>query len=194
MGFKYRKQIEDAAGVPYPAPDAEMKQDIELDVSRLAAAAAKQVLQTNQSQAAQQQAQQTAQDPIVQMQQQELALKAREVAVKEEKLKIDAATKADQLEIETERLAVQERIAGLQVGAKIATDKAGLASKDQAEGLRIGVDIAREGAQRAHDSEHKVADRSHQAGMQAMQLAAQQAQQASQEETTEAPEATEETE
>jgi hypothetical protein len=199
MGFKYRKQIEDAAGVAYPQPDAEMDANTEADISRLAAAAAKQVLQTNQNQAAQQQAQQVAQDPVVQMQQQELQIKAREVDVKEKKLMADAAAKADQLDIERERLAVQERIAGLQVGAKIATDKAQRDAQDKVEGLRIGVDIAREGAQRAHESEHKEADRTHQAGMQAMQLAnqrAQQAQQAAQqsEEATEPSETTEETE
>ena len=196
MGFKYRKQIEDAAGVPYPAPDAKMSQDTEMEISRLAATAAKQVLQTNQSQAAQQQAQQTAQDPIVQMQQQELGIKKGELDLKGKKMMLDAGAKADQLDIERERLAVQERIAGLQVGAKIATDKAQRDSQDKVEGLRIGVDIAREGAQRAHDTEHKTADRSHDAGMQAMQLAAQQqqAQQPSQEETTEAPQATEEAE
>jgi hypothetical protein len=147
LAFEYRKQIEEAAGVPYPGDDAEMDEATEFEISRLAAAAAQQVLQKNQAQAAQEQAQQTAQDPIVQMQQQELQIKAKEAEIKEKKLFVDATAKADQLDIERERIAAQERIAGLQVGAKVATDKASLSAKQQAEGLRIGVDIAREMSQ-----------------------------------------------
>jgi hypothetical protein len=147
IAFAYRKKIEEAAGVPYPEPDAEMDENTEADISRLAAAAAQKVLQQNQQQAAQQQAQQQAQDPIVQMQQQELQLKGKEVELKEKKMLIDAAEAKDKLDIERERIAAQERIAGLQVGAKIATDKAKMSSQQEAEGLRIGVDIAREAKQ-----------------------------------------------
>ncbi len=147
LAFEYRKQIEEAAGVPYPAPDAEMDENTETEISRLAAAAAQQVLQKNKAQVAQEQAQQAAQDPIVQMQQQELQIKAQETEIKKQKLALDSAAKMDQLEIEKERIAAQERIAGLQVGAKIATDKANLSAKQQEAGLRIGVDIAREMSQ-----------------------------------------------
>jgi hypothetical protein len=149
LAFEYRRQIEQMAGVPYPEPDAEMSEETELQISRLAAAAAQKLLQKDQAEAAQQQAQQMAQDPIVQMQQAELQIKAKETEIKEKKLLTDAAAKADQLAIERERIAAQERIAGLQVGAKIATDKANLSAKQQAEGLRVGVDIAREMSQRA---------------------------------------------
>ena len=147
LAFEYRKQIEEAAGVPYPAPDAEMDENTETEISRLAAAAAQQVLQKNKAQVAQEQAQQAAQDPIVQMQQQELQIKAQETEIKKQKLALDSAAKMDQLEIEKERIAAQERIAGLQVGAKIATDKANLSAKQQEAGLRIGVDVAREMSQ-----------------------------------------------
>lgn len=147
LAFEYRKQIEEAAGVPYPAPDAEMDENTELEISRLAAAAAQQVLQKNQAQAAQEQAQQTMQDPIVQMQMQELQIKQQEAQTKQQKLALDSAARMDQLEIERERIAAQERIAGLQVGAKIATDKANLSAKQQEAGLRIGVDVARQAAE-----------------------------------------------
>ena len=144
LAFEYRKQIEEAAGVPYPAPDAEMTEDTELQISRLAAAAAQQVLQKNQAAAAQEQAQQVAQDPIVQMQQAELQLKAQEVELKKQKILIDAAARNDQLDVERDRIAAQREIAGMQTGAKIATDKANLSAKQQAEGMRMGIDIARE--------------------------------------------------
>lgn len=149
IAFEYRKQIEEQAGVPYPEPDAKMDEATEVQISRLAAAAAQQLLQKNQAQAAQQKAQQLQQDPLVQMQQQELQLRQGEMQIKEKKLLIDAAEKADRQKLERERIAAQERIAGLQVGAKIATDKASMSAKQQEAGLRMGVDIAREMAQEA---------------------------------------------
>jgi hypothetical protein len=147
LAFEYRNQIEKAAGVPYPAENAEMDEATEFEVSRLAAAAAQKVLQQNQAEVAQQQAQQAAQDPIVQMQQAELQIKAKETEIKEKKLVVDATEKAERMDIERERIAAQERIAGLQVGAKVATDRAQLSAKEQADGLRMGVEIAREAVQ-----------------------------------------------
>jgi hypothetical protein len=149
LAFEYRRQIEQQAGVPLPPPDAEMDEQTEIAVSRLAAQAAAQLFQKNQAEAAQQQAQQAAQDPLVQMQQAELQIKQKEVDLKEKKLQIDAANMADKSEIEKERIAAQKEIAGLQVGAKIATDKANLSAKQQEAGLRLGVEIARETAQMA---------------------------------------------
>ena len=153
LAFEYRKQIEEAAGVPYPEPDAEMDESTEVEISRLAAAAAQQVLQKNQAQVAQQQAQQAAQDPIVQMQQAELQIKALETEIKKQKLAVDAAAKADQLDIERERIAAQERIAGLQVGAKIAESKTEISAKQLAEGLRVGVDIAKDIANKSKEGQ-----------------------------------------
>jgi hypothetical protein len=150
LAFEYRKQIEEQAGVPYPEPDAPMDPDTEVQVSRLAAAAAQQLLQKNQAQAAQQKAQQVQQDPLVQMQQQELQLKGQEVQLKQKRLLMEAADKADKQKIERERIAAQERIAGLQVGAKVATDKANLSAEQQRAGLQMGIDIAREMAQQAN--------------------------------------------
>jgi hypothetical protein len=147
LAFEYRKQVEEQAGVPLPAPDAEMDQDTELAVSRLAAQAATQLLQKNQAEAAQQQAQQTAQDPIVQMQMQELEIKKGELELKKQKMQIDAAEKNDRLELEMARIESQEEIAGMQIGAKMATSQANLSSKEQEAGLRMGVEIAREAAQ-----------------------------------------------
>ena len=115
----------------------------------MAAAAAGQLFQKNQSETQQQQNQQAAQDPIVQMQMQELQIKQGELQLKQQKLQIEAAEKTDRMDIERERIAAQKEIAGLQVGAKIATDKANLSAKQQEAGLRIGVEIARETTQRA---------------------------------------------
>jgi hypothetical protein len=146
VGYEYRRQMEQMIGVPIPFSEEEdykLPKEVELQISRLAAPAAQKLLQRDQNEMAAQQAQQAAQDPLVQIQQQELALKAKEVELKERKLAVDAAAKADQLDIEQERIATQERIAGMQVGAKVAKDKAELESKDQLEGMRLGVEIAR---------------------------------------------------
>ena len=146
VGYEYRRQMEQMIGVPIPFSEEEdfkLPEEVELQISRLAAPAAQKLLQRDQNEMAAQQAQQAAQDPLVQMQQQELAIKAKEVELKERKLVTDAAAKADQIEIEKERIATQERIAGMQVGAKVAKDKAELESKDQLEGMRLGVEIAR---------------------------------------------------
>ncbi len=144
LAFAYRKQIEEQAGVPLPPPNAEMDEATELAISRLAAVAGQQLLQKNQAEAQMQQNQQMQQDPIVQMQMQELQIKQKEVELKEKKLMIEAAEKNDRIDIEKERIAAQKEIAGLQVGAKVATDKANLSAKQQLEGLRIGVEVARE--------------------------------------------------
>lgn len=144
IAFEYRKQIEGAAGVPYPAPDADMDEETELAISRLAAAAAAQVLQKNKAEASQAQAAQTAQDPIVQMQMQELQLKAKETELKEKKISIDAATKADQLEIERERIAAQKEIAGMNAGVRVATAKGTSEAKTKLEGVRLALEAARD--------------------------------------------------
>jgi hypothetical protein len=144
LAFEYRRQVEKQAGVPLPPPNAEMDEDTELAVSRLAAAAAQQLLQKNQAEVQAQQNQQAQQDPIVQMQQAELELKKKELELKEKQFAVNAAEKNDRIELEEKRLAQQAEIAGLQVGAKLAVSKAQQESKDQLEGLRLGVEIARE--------------------------------------------------
>jgi hypothetical protein len=153
LGFEYRKQMEKQLGMPLPAQYDEsgeedhMSPEIEARLSPLLAQAAQQLLQQNQGVAAQEKAQQQAQDPLVQMQQQELQLKAQEVKLKEQKMQIEAAAKEDQLQIERDRIAAQERIAGAQIGAKVQADKMRNSAEQQAEGLRIGVDIAKHKSQ-----------------------------------------------
>ena len=151
IAYLYRQDMEDTIGVPIPysEPDENDEQEkalpkeAELQIARLAADAAVKLSGQNKTAMAAQQAQQAANDPIVQMQQQELQLKERDIAVKEKKLQLDAATKADQLRIEETRIESQKEIAGMQVGAKIAKDKAELASREEEGGVRIGADIAK---------------------------------------------------
>jgi len=151
IGYEYRKQMEMRMGTMLPPPEKieedGIPQHMEVQISQLAAQAGQQMLQQNQQQAAAQAAQQQAQDPLIQLQQQELQIKQQELQRKTQKDQVDAAAKADQLDIEKERIAAQERIAGMQVGAQAAKAKAELAAKQQMEGLRIGTDVAHKQAQ-----------------------------------------------
>jgi hypothetical protein len=149
FGFQYRKNIEEKLGVPYPAPDEEMSEDMEVEISRLAAAASQKLLQANQAMVAQQQAQQAAQDPIVQMQQQELQLKAAEVQRKAAKDQMDAQLRMQQQQIEQQRIITQTEIEGAKLGAQIAKDKtqkefdeATRAVDMQIKGVELGVKIS----------------------------------------------------
>jgi hypothetical protein len=142
IAFEYRKQIEQQAGVMLPAPDSDLSPDVELQISRLTAAAAQQLLQQKQSDAAQQAAQQAAQDPLVQLQQRELAIKQKEVEIKEKKLLLDATAQTDKIDIEQQRIQAQTQIAGMQVGAKVATSQAQLSAQQQEAGLKMGVQVA----------------------------------------------------
>jgi hypothetical protein len=146
FAFQYRKNIEDKLGVPYPDPNEEMSEDMEVEISRLAAAGAQKLLQANQAMMAQQQAQQAAQDPIVQMQQQELQLKAAEVQRKAAKDQMDAQLRMQQQQIEQQRIATQAEVEGAKLGAQIAKDKtqqdfdaAARAVDEQIKGVELGL-------------------------------------------------------
>jgi hypothetical protein len=147
IAFEYRKQIEEQLGVPMDIPDYEegdtIPEEMEVEVSRMMAMAAGKLLQKDQAEAQQAQAQQTAQDPLVQMQQQELQLKMQELELKQQKLQVDAASQADKIEIERERIEAQKEIAGMQVGAKVAKDKADLEARQEEAGVRMGIDVAK---------------------------------------------------
>jgi hypothetical protein len=160
VGFEYRRQVEQAMGMPLPVvaegeDPPPMSPEVAGRVAQLAAQASQQLLGQNQQQAAQQAAQQQAQDPLIQLQQQELQLKAKDIDIKERKLVADAAAKADQIEIEQERIRSQERIAGMNVGAKVQKDKAELSAKQSLEGTKIGVDIAKSKEQMALARENR---------------------------------------
>ena len=108
VGYAYRIKMEAALGVQLPLPDEEMPEDMEREVSKMLAMAAPQVLAQSQAMVAQQQAQQNAQDPVIQLQQQELAIKKQDSDTKAKKVMVDAAAAEDKLQIERERLALEK--------------------------------------------------------------------------------------
>ena len=110
LAFKYRKNVEEQIGVPIPAPDASLPEDVEVELSRLVAQGAAQLLQANQAQAQQAQAQQQAQDPLIQMQQAELQIKQAEVQAKAQKMQADTQIAQAKLQLETQRLQGTQQI------------------------------------------------------------------------------------
>jgi hypothetical protein len=105
LAFAYRKKVEEQLGVPMPAPDKDLPEDVEVQLSRLVAQAAQQVLAQNKAKAQQQQAEQMAQDPIVQMQQEELKIKAQEAATKAQKVQGELQIRQAELQIKTQEAA-----------------------------------------------------------------------------------------
>jgi len=107
MAFAYRQQIEEQLGVPMTAPDQELDEQTEVQLSRLVAQAAQQLLQSNTKKAQQQQAQQQAQDPALQMAQAELQLKQAEMQRKAQNDQMDFQIAQQKLQLEQQRLALE---------------------------------------------------------------------------------------
>jgi hypothetical protein len=150
IAFAYRQQIEKQLGASLPAPDDTLPETVEVELSKLTAQAAEQLLQLNQKEAAQQQAQQQAQDPLIQMQQQELAIKEKEVMIKEQKTMADIELDKARLMLDKEKIDSQERIEGAKLGAKSAFDKDKLEADQNARGVEIGLKLS-ENKNRIHN-------------------------------------------
>jgi hypothetical protein len=136
LGFKYRKDMEEKLGAPLPNPNAELPENMEVNLARLMAQAGQQLTQQNQQQQAQQQAQQKAQDPVVQMQQAELQIKQQEVQRKAAKDQADAQIEQAKLQLQA-----QENMQDAQM------DQAELALKQQ----ELQIDAQKAGAKLAAD-------------------------------------------
>jgi hypothetical protein len=119
LAFNYRKKVEEQIGVPIPAPDAELPEDVEVQLSRLVAQGAQQLLQLNQANAQQAQAQQQMQDPLIQIQQAELQIDSQkaqsDAQVAQAKLQLEAQRIANQKEVDLARIASQEKLANQKV-------------------------------------------------------------------------------
>jgi hypothetical protein len=108
LAFAYRRKLEIQLGVAMPAPDEELPREVEVQLSRLVAQAAQQVLAESKGQAQQQQAQQAAQDPMVQMQQAELQIKSQDSATKAKKVDGDLQIKQAELQLKMQELSSKQ--------------------------------------------------------------------------------------
>ncbi len=153
VAMQYRVDLQKQLGVPMPDPEEPLPEDMEREVSRLAAAAAEKLLQANQQEAAQKQAQQEAQDPLNIIQRKELEIKERELKLKEdeakheaimdvEKLRLEEKMKQGNLDLQEDRLSSEDRRAGAQIGARLATQLTSEQSKNKREGAKLGLKVA----------------------------------------------------
>ena len=133
LGFVYRKQLEERLGVQLPAPNEDIPEELEVEISRLVAQAGTQLQQMHQQQAAQKQAQQMAQDPVVQMQQAELQIKQAEIQRKTQKDQADIELGKKKLSIEEQKVIVEAQKEGSSMQSKAQAQE----QKTQLEMLKL---------------------------------------------------------
>jgi hypothetical protein len=133
LGFAYRQKIEEKLGVSLPAPNEELPEDIEVQLSRLVADAGKQLTQANQQQAAQQKAQQQQQDPIIQMKQAELQVKQQEQQRKAQKDQADVMLQKEELQLRKAKEATNAMLEA----EKLKIDQAELAIEAEVKGVQL---------------------------------------------------------
>ena len=146
IAFQYRKEIEKQLGAPLPPPDEPLPEDIELRLSELVSEAAERVLASSQADERQEEIREQLEDPVIQQRERELDIRQAEVQRKmkadAERIALDLEKAKATTEVEKERIASQERIAGANIGLKAATESKKISSKEQIEGAKIGKDIA----------------------------------------------------
>ena len=147
LGFEYRRQIEQQLGMTLPPQKDEsgeemhMEPEVEARLSPLLAQAAQRLLAQNSQQVAQQQAQQQAQDPLVQMQQQELQIKAQDLQRKAQKDAADINLKEQQQQIERERIRAQQETEDKRIKVDAMKTAAEMQYDRQREMTNLSVDV-----------------------------------------------------
>jgi len=163
LAFVFRKQVEDELGVPMPPMGQALPQDMEKRLSVLVADAADQMMGKKQQQQQAQAAAAQQEDPIMQMRQQELAMKQSDLDRKQQsetakqqlaaqklqadtqddsmtqqmdaaKLHLEVQKLASKERMETERLKLEEQKLALEADIEEAKFKAG----HELEGIKLG--------------------------------------------------------
>ena len=143
LAFAYRRQVQDAIGVPLPHPEEKLPEAAEVELSRMVAEGSQIVLAQHQSEAAQAQAQQQMQDPVMQLEAQKLQIQQAEVQRKAAKDQADAALKTQQMQVESQLKAGELMLKAEAAGIK--QDE--VAARMEAEATRMGIDIAKSHSQ-----------------------------------------------
>ena len=152
IAYEYRKQMEQQLGIALPAQYDEageenhMDPEIEARLAPMLAQAAQRLLTKNQSEVAQQQAQQQAQDPLVQMQQQEMAIKQAAQKAKEAKDQADIALRAQKQQDDAKFKARQQEIEAARTIAQTQTQK-------QDKLMSMGVELLKHQSDQHHEKE-----------------------------------------
>ncbi len=159
LTMMFRKQVEEEMGIPLPPEGEPIPPEVEKRISDLVAEAAQRVAITSQAKQQQARIQEQQQDPLLQMKDREIAVKEadvqRKIAIDTAKLQLDAEKAENRDEIERERIASQEQIAGVKIGQDIARDLLELEERSDSkkrEDYKLGLDIAKDMVQSAKDN------------------------------------------
>jgi hypothetical protein len=194
VGFEYRAQMQLAMGFNLPLPDDEIPPEMEVQLSKMLAQAAPQVLAQSQQMAAQKQAQQNQQDPVIQAQlqdqkiaqgeldrkkqkdMQDFQIAQKRLQIEEARATADGQAKVAQVQVDKDKMEKDLQFKGTQMGIDMAHKKAQLNSTEKQTGLQTGVDISKHKAemqdrQAARQDAHKKQkhEHAHGAALQIMQ-------------------------
>ena len=146
VAFEYRRRIEENLGVALPDPEAPLPEDVEREVSRMAAEAADKLLQKSVAEAAAEEAQRQAEDPVVQMQMKELEIKERKVnadiAAKQAELEIERERNVMNIEVQRERIKSENQRKGAEIGARVAQHIDDQQNQTRLKAMELGLDVA----------------------------------------------------
>ena len=162
LGFEYRKQIEQTLGMALPpqldesGEEVNMDPEVEARLAPLLAQAAQQLLQKNMQQAQQAKAQEQAKDPIIQMQMQELQLKAEENKRKAAKDQADNAIKAAQLNIERDRIQSQTATDDKRIKMDAMKTAVQMQGDKQRHMMDMGVDVLKQLSNKSHEEQLRI--------------------------------------
>ena len=162
VAMEYRVEIQKQLGVEMPDPETQLPEDVEREVSRLAAAAAQKLLQQHQGEAqAQMQAQQE-KDPLNIIQRAELDIKKAELDLKKaeaehkalmdmDRLRLDEKIRTANIAVQSARIDSEAERAGAQIGAKLATQTTADQKEAREKGIELGLRVAEEMVKGAND-------------------------------------------
>ena len=155
VAFEYRQKIEKELGMRLPPVGEKLPEDVEFRIAELAAPAAAQLLGKNQQEQQMQQNQQMQQDPVVQMQQRELQLKEMEaqgkMMMEQARMQLDAQKAMAKASFDQDKLNQEMQLEQAKLAVRISEDNdrdqldsKRIASKEQVEGAKLGVEIMKE--------------------------------------------------
>ena len=152
--FLYRKQMEEKMGAPLPMPNQELPEEQAILLARAMADAGAQLTQQKKAQQQQKQAEEQAQDPILQMAQQELA-------IKEQDAKRKAAKDIADIELSQDRLALDKskaKATAVLEASRIASQNEQAEAKNDLAETKAIMDMTKDEAEAQRDRDEALRD------------------------------------
>ena len=140
LAFAYRSEIEDQLGVPLPPHGMELPPEVESQMSRLVADAAKQLQGVHQQEAQQMRAQQQAQDPMLQLQQATVQVQAQDVERKKLDDERDYDIAKGKLRLEGQRLVLDAQKEQARLQSQERQNSTRVAAQSQQADKKLRVD------------------------------------------------------